>query len=361
MKTINICCTAGLSVLASFFVQPVVNAQPLLSFTPAELDSIQHQAAKSEFSGSIFILKKDQPLMRFNQGLQNGPSSQPITSTTRFNIGSIGKVFTATLVMQLVEQKHLDLDRPVASYLPASYSIPNADVITIRHLLSQTSGLGDFFESPAYHEKKTRTTDDHLALVQAMQPVGKEPGKVYQYSNSGFIVLGKLLELHYRKPYQQIVNDQLLRPAGVTGKAGQQHATGYRLEGNQWVKGEGNHPDRWSPAGGIFLSANELARVLNYIVYGPILSTPTKQHMWAPAIHPEGEPPFVHYGLGWMVEQPLGLQFIGHNGGVRGFQAAFRYLPQSDLFILVLSNRDNGAEAVFMNMLMTLMQKQNDR
>lgn len=357
MKT-SIRYVAFLYSLAIVFFSLRSHAQQAAGFTPAELDSLKQQAIRTKFSGSILIIQKDGKLFRFNQGLQNEQTAKPITSTTRFNIGSVGKVFTATLVMQLVAQKQLDLDRPVAHYLPAGVNLPNAQVITVRYLLSQTSGLGDFFESPDYHEEKTRTTDDHLALVQAMKPVGKEPGKAYQYSNSGFIVLGKLLELHYRKPYPQIVTDQLLQPAGITHHTATDQATGYRLEGNQWVKGEGNNPVYWTSAGGIFLSAEELARVIHYIVHGPALTAETRQQMWAPAIHPEGEPPFVHYGLGWMVEQPSGLQFIGHNGGVRGFQAAFRYLPQSDTFIFVLSNRDNGAEEIFMHMLMSLMQKQ---
>lgn len=346
-----------LIVMTLFIVQVSANAQKAIEFSPADFDSIKQHALQQHFSGTITVIKNDRQIFHLENGTTDLTGTKKLSNDTRFNIGSIGKVFTSTLIMQLVAEHKLELDNTIDHYLTANYLVPNSNKITIRHLLSQTSGLGDFFDSPGYSEEKTQSIDDHLKLVKEMKPDSDTPGINFHYSNSGFIVLGKILELYYKKPYQQIVTEKLLRPYKV-GLSTKQRATGYRLENDKWIIGEGNRPDYWTSAGGLFLSPNELHILAKNIVQNKIVSKETRELMWTKAAHPQGEPPFVNYGLGWEVENPFGIQLAGHNGGVRGFQVAFRYLPQANMYIYVFSNHGDGAEAAFMDMIMTLVRKQ---
>jgi len=327
-------------------------------FTLSELDSLGQHARNRGFQGTILIIQGEKTLFQQHYGVANVNTGAPITGSTRFNIGSIGKSLTGLLVLQQVAAGRLSLDRPVAEYLPASDSFPNSRSISARQLLSHTAGLGDFFDSPAYDPQRTRSTADHFRLVQQLKPLRDRPGLDYGYSNAGFIVLGQLLEHQTGSSYARLLDERLLRPAGVQRAAKAPRATGYRNDKGAWVEGEGNDPSYFSAAGGLFLSAGELHRIVRRVVRNGYLSQAWRDTMWKPAVHPAGEPPFVNYGLGWMVESPMGLELRGHNGGVRGFQAAFRYLPQHDLYIYVLSNRENGAEETFMEMVMLLAARQ---
>lgn len=352
-KTRPVLRTVLLTFAAIFCMQAPHAQSPLPALQPL-WDSIQAHARAQDFSGSVLVMKGNEELFHFDQGLATLPSGAPLSKTTRYNIGSAGKTFTGILIMQLVANGTLALDSPVSRYLTQPYQFTNSSNITVRQLLSHTSGLGDFFDSPNYDEQKTRSTDDHFRLVQNMKAPAA-PGKEFLYSNSGFIVLGKVLELVYHQDYQQLVRQRILWPAGVRPGAPGSYATGYRKEKDQWIEGEGNDRLHWTAAGGIALSPVQLHRIMHRVVEHRYLSARYTDTMWAPTSHPDDDPPFVHYALGWMVEQPRGLSLVGHNGGVRGFQMAFRYLPQYNWYIYVFSNRENGAAPLFMDIIMTLI------
>ncbi|ULQ54912.1 beta-lactamase family protein [Flavihumibacter rivuli] len=324
---------------------------------PADADSLKARIASTNFSGTFQLVQGNQTIMSFSKGWASEQAKQTNTAETRYNIGSIGKSLTAILIMQLVEQQAIQLDQPVNKYLSKSWQIGNGDKITIRHCLNQTSGLGDYFEHPKYNDSATRTIDQHMALVKDMKLVKDTPGIDLHYSNSGFIVLGKILEERYQKSYQEIVKTKLLQPAGIDYAAKVPYGTGYAQKDGVWVIGEGNDPSHWTSAGGIFLNTRELNQVLTALLKGKYISAASLQQLWGKESRPAHEPPFVHYGLGWMVEDPGGFPLRGHNGGVRGFQAAFRYVPSDDISFYIFSNRDGGAEEVFMMVLFYMMEK----
>lgn len=325
--------------------------------TSTDLSVLASKAKANQFSGTILIVQGKENGWSWSNGQAQEKLKIANGDGVRYNLGSIGKSLTAVLIMQLVEQKKILLDQPVRKYLPDGTLTAGSDAITIRHLLNNTSGLGDFFESPDYSETKTVTIDDHMKLLNAMKAVSDEPGKTLHYSNSGFIVLGKLLELHYRKSYQEIVKERLLKPVGINYDAKKTLATGYYLENGSLKVGEGNDPSKWSSAGGLFLTVQELHQLIKGIVTGKFIAKQSLQRLWTKESRPEQEPPFVHYGLGWMLEDPNCIQLRGHNGGVKGFQAAFRYMPDEDVFVYFLSNRDGGIESIFMDTIFLLMEK----
>jgi CubicO group peptidase (beta-lactamase class C family) len=324
--------------------------------TSTHLSTLMTKAKEMNYSGTMLMYQGEEKLLAWSNGMAQNESGVANSTEVRYNIGSIGKSLTAVLIMQLLEQQKLELDKPVRQYLPKEVFSVGSPAITVRHLLNNTSGLGDFFESPDFSEEKTITIDDHLKLINQMKPVSDTPGTQLHYSNSGFIVLGKLLEQAYGKPFQQIVQERLLKTAGIRYQQKVVQVTGYFMDSTGLKKGEGNDPARWTSAGGIFLSANELHLLIHGIVTGKFIRKETLQRLWQKESRPEHEPPFVHYGLGWMLEDPNCIRLRGHNGGVKGFQSAFRYLPDDDLYIYFLSNRDGGIEAMFMNSIFMLME-----
>jgi CubicO group peptidase (beta-lactamase class C family) len=351
MKHVWIAC-----LLISFQLQAQTETSKKL-LTSTDLSVLASKAKANQFSGTLLMVQGKDNGWSWSNGLAQEELKIANGDGVRYNLGSIGKSLTAVLIMQLIEQKKMVLDEPVKKYLPAGTLTTGSDAITIRHLLNNTSGLGDFFESPDYSESKTISIDDHMKLVNGMKPVSMEPGKSLHYSNSGFIVLGKLLELHYGKPYQQIVKERLLQPVGIHYDAKKPIATGYYVEKDSLKIGEGNDPSKWSSAGGLFLTVQELHLLIKGMMDGKLISKESLQRLWTKESRPEQEPPFVHYGLGWMLEDPNCIQLRGHNGGVKGFQAAFRYLPQEDTFIYFLSNRDGGIESIFMETIFLLMER----
>ncbi|MBC6491899.1 serine hydrolase domain-containing protein [Flavihumibacter stibioxidans] len=328
-----------------------------IHLTPSDADSITLMINRSDFSGSFLLVQDGKTILSVSRGMASESEQRPNSPQTRFNIGSIGKSLTAILIMQLVERNKLALDRPVNSYLPDRWKIVNGGNITIRHCLNQTSGLGDFFDHPKYNDSTTHTIDQHMELVRDMKLVSDTPGLKLHYSNSGFIVLGKILELLHKKPYQEIVMEQLLNPAGIRYRSVVPYSTGYAIKEGKKIIGEGNNPSHWTSAGGIFLTTEELNLLITALLQEKYITRQSIAQTWAKESHPEHEPPFVHYGLGWMVEDPGGLPLRGHNGGMRGFQASFRHLPSDNLSFYIFSNMDNGAEQVFMQVLFYLMGK----
>lgn len=325
--------------------------------TSLDLGVLTTKATELKLSGTMLVYQGNENLLTWSGGLANLEKKIENADKIRYNLGSIGKSFTAVLIMQLVENKKIELDQPVRKYLPVGTLKTGSESITIRHLLNNTSGLCDFFESPDFKEETTLSIDDHMKLINAMKTISDTPGISMSYSNSGFIVLGKLLELQYGKTYQQIVKEKLLKPVGVNYDLQTTTATGYYEENKTLKVGEGNDPQRWTSAGGIFLTAKELHQVISGLMTGKYIKKESLERLWQKETRPEHEPPFVNYGLGWMLEDPNCIRLRGHNGGVKGSQAAFRYLPDDDVYVYFLSNRDAGIEAIFMETIFFLMEK----
>jgi D-alanyl-D-alanine carboxypeptidase len=327
-----------------------------IQLTNSDGDTLIQLAAATNFAGNILVYQGNKKIAAYSSGYYNGQNKLLNNKDIRYNIGSMGKALTAILIMQLVEKGILELNKPANTYLPDNFQLHYNSTVTIRQLLNMTSGLGDFFDSPDYKETISKTAD-LLQLVIAMKPVNDTPGLKFGYSNSSFIVLGGILEHYYHIPYQQLIQEKILSPAGINYASKSIYAIGYSKQNSSWVIGKDNNTTHWSAAGGIYLSIDEFHLIVKALNEGKYLKKETINLMWAKEAHPETDPPFVNYGLGWMVEAPGGIELRGHNGGVRGFQSCFRYLPDDNIYIYVFSNHENGAEELFMKELFFLFGK----
>ena len=172
------------------------------------------KAAQESFYGVISVTHHDRPIAFVARGVLAGPGSGPITAATRFNLASMGKMFTAVATAQLVDAGRIRWDDPIGKYV-ASLT-PEAAVVTVRQLLTHSSGLGDFFRPQNMDAMlKARTASDLLPLIAAEKP-SFPPGSKFGYSNSGFALLGILIERVSGQTYSDYLREHVFLPSGMT-------------------------------------------------------------------------------------------------------------------------------------------------
>jgi D-alanyl-D-alanine carboxypeptidase len=321
------------------------------------------------FSGVVVVAKGDQILFQGVHGMaERGPagSSRPNQIDTKFDVASVGKMFTAVAIMQLLEAGRLTLDDAIQKHVP---DYPNADArsATIRSLLTHTSGLGDFF-GPRYSAARAhlRSPADFIALAGGDRPAFA-PGTQWRYSNLGYEVLGRIIEnvsgLGYGDYLRRYVFDpQKMHDTGafavdepLTNRA--VHYT-HRGEDGQW------HPDqRWpatryglprgSASGGLYSTAPDLVKFGRALLGNGLLSAKGTRDLLAGKVKiSAGGAVDEKYGYGFTESWARGIRHVGHTGETLGVNASFDLLPEFGYIVVVLTNHDGpmgswvGARAV---------------
>lgn len=337
----------------------------LLSGQVRKLDSLlQASANADQFSGSVLIAKNGEVVYEKMLGFADLDKREPVDTQTVFSLASVGKIITAALVMKYVEDGKLALDLPVQQYLPGT-SLPNADKITIHHLLSQTSGLGNYMRDPEYPKLPRDAVDiDRVFQLVARQPLEFDaPGTTHAYSNSGFIVLGKILENVSGMPYGELLKQQLLNrfsmshtfltpsPGGAVKQAKGQRRMG---PDQPWESTMDIFPIPLSD-GGVFTTSRDLLAFDRAFYSGQIVGPAYLGKMMH--IHSVGEQPGfgkIAYGYGLMVQEFENKgRAVGHNGGSPGYNAEYRhyFLENGDEYTLILlSNHDRVIRPFFFAM-----------
>jgi len=215
---------------------------PVAADAAAMWDSIDTQIEATGFSGAAAVVQNGKPVFAAAYGFENRSTETPNTLETRFALASTAKLFTAIALMQLVEEGRVALSDPVGKFLP---DYPNAtirDRATVLHLLKMQSGLGDFF-GPLYEENKARlkSHSDYVRLFEH-QPPGFEPGSGGEYSNAGYILLGRIIEEASGEDFYRYVKRKVFDPLGmsstdygVTYELTPGVAVGYRAEGFEGI------------------------------------------------------------------------------------------------------------------------------
>ncbi len=329
---------------------------------PARLDSLIEAYARTElFSGIVCVSRGKSPLYRRAIGLADRSREIPIGPATRFNICSMGKTFTAVLVMQLVEQGALRLDAPVRAYL-AGTKLPNAGKITIHHLLTHTSGLSNYMTHPDFEARRKclRTLDDVMPLVESMPLAFDTPGERFEYSNSGFIALGKIVEAVAGKPYLDCVRERIWTPLGMTRTSiayppsvdpPEDAVPYYALSARSFVDATSQEFPGFSD-GGAFSTAADMMVFARAVASGRLLRPETTARMFEGRADLE---PGTKYGYGWMVYGDLdGRRFVGHSGGGHGYSADLKIGLDDGTIVLVLANVRTPARAMTRNIIRLL-------
>ena len=297
---------------------------------------LEARAAAGEYSGVTLLARGDQVLMSQGWGLADRDRKIANTPETRFNVGSIGKIFTRTAVAQLAEQGKLSLDDKLSRYLP---DFPHADSITIAMLCAHRSGVGDVFNAKydAMDRSKLRHNHDYLELIRD-QPLWFSPGTSERYSNGGYVLLGEVITRVSGEDYYDYLAKHVYGPAGmkhtgapIEGDGTQGLAHGYTQQGAT-QGGRDNvatRPARGSAAGGSYSTAADLLAFDHALLGGKLCGGPWSGWVTGgprPAPGAQSAPP-----------APSGQGF-GFAGGAPGLNA--EWLHEGDVVLIVLTNRD---------------------
>jgi CubicO group peptidase (beta-lactamase class C family) len=317
---------------------------------PARIDSlVRAYVARSEFSGVVLVADGGTIVYEHAFGDANREWHVPNTVATRFRIASTTKQFTAALVLRLVEQGKLRLDGRVVDYLP-EYPRPQGEQITLEHLLTHSSGLPDYPQLPRFYEdqaSRSHTTRELLALFDSL-PLEFPPGSKWSYTNSGYVVLGAIIERVTGTSYARAIREQLLAPLGLrdTGfddpaEVVEHRAAGYLHTPDSVQNAPFIDPTSVFAAGMLRSSAHDLLRWAELLRGGRVFrDSATAAAMVAPRM-PTGLP-LGAYGYGVFVgTQTLGgrpVTVIQHGGTINGFTTGFWRMPEEDRVVIVLDN-----------------------
>ncbi len=308
------------------------------------------------FSGAVLIAHNGKVVLDEAWGLADDSKKIPNTTDTQFCLGSMNKMFTSVAILQLVQKGKLALDKPIATYWP---DYPNKDLaarVTIRELLSHTGGTGDIF-TPEYesHRGETRTLADYVKLF-GNRPVQFEPGTRMEYSNYGFILLGRIIELVSGESYQDYVRTHIYLPAGMQHTDSRPEtdqvkgrATGYTRGPNGLAPNTATMPWSGTSAGGGYSTVRDLFLFAEALQSGKLLDPALlKEATTGAATHPD-------YGLGFYV-LPDGA--FGHGGGAPGINGELHMLPKRDYVLVALVNRDPPMATMMVNLIEEILPRQ---
>ncbi len=306
----------------------------------AKLDQFFDKLAeKNKAMGSLTIAKDDAVLYTRAIGYSqiNGPEKKPLTAANRFRIGSITKMFTAAMILQLVEEGKLELTDTLDKFFP---QVPNAKKITIMQILAHRSGIPNVKrEQHAQGNVNTTpmTKDEHLALIVKATP-DFEPGTKNLYSNSGYFILGLILEKLTSKSYEEALGERITSKIGLkdtytaTGNIDvnkNESLTYFIIPNGDWKQVPETHPSIFFSAGAIVSTPNDLAKFIQALFDGKIVSTESLNLMKTMR---DGE------GFGMVTFAFAGKTFYGHTGGADNYGAWLAYEPEEKLAVAYTTN-----------------------
>jgi D-alanyl-D-alanine carboxypeptidase len=326
---------------------------------------VEARAAREDFSGAVVALHRGAVAVSVARGVVGAPGSAAITPATRFNIASAGKMFTAVAVAQLVDAGKIAFDDPVGKHVAGL--APETAAITLRQLLTHTSGLGDFFSPqniPALH--RARTAGDLLPLVAAQKP-DFAPGSQFKYSNSGFVLLGVVIERVSGMTYGEYLRSHVFTVAGMTSSGLDPEPLDTLAQGLTARSPAGGagplHPSpaamlHGNPAGGAFSSAGDLQKFAAALAGNRLASARTTAMLLAPQVKTPS--PDRSHGLGFGIKSRHERTWMGHNGGTLGVNVELEFSADGEWSLAVLSNRDPPAATTMLEYLEELIAKPAD-
>jgi D-alanyl-D-alanine carboxypeptidase len=307
-------------------------------------------AAALSFNGSMYAQFGDVGVEKFF-GTSDAAGRILISNRTQFNIASAGKMFTAVSIGRLVDRGAVEFDAPISRYLPGL----NADVgaITVAQLLNHTSGLGDYFNSSNRAAIEAAVTaTDLLPLALGGSPKFT-PGSKRAYSNSGFVVLGAIIEKVTGQTYAQFVQREILTPLGMSNtrfdaELGAQPMTRMSPEGPLPRLRPAPVQGRASPAGGMFSTPSDLSLFETALMNEQLLKRETRSALLLARPDPGGGNAV--YGYGFNVRDRLPHR-VGHGGGAPGANAEVALYPDAGWQLIALSNNDPPAASRMVTVL----------
>ena len=315
------------------------------TMTPID-DTTFVEQAMADYTGdqpgaALLVIRNGEAIVRRGFGLGQVEHPRPVTPTTSFRLASISKQFTATAVLLLAQDGALDIDDPARKWLP---ELPeSASAITLRHLLSHTSGLLDYEDLMDPADLRQVHDIDVLNLLSTETGSYFAPGEDYRYSNSGYALLALIVERASGTRYADFLRERIFEPLGMSSVAFEEGRSQVpeRAYGYSWVDGGWLLTDQ-SPTsavlgdGGIYASIDDLARWDAALYDERLLHEPWRTLAVTPATTTD-EPDVAHYGFGWRLQDDLQW----HSGETMGFRNVILRWPSQHLTVVLLTNRND--------------------
>lgn len=303
---------------------------------------LKAQEDNGYFKGSVYLYKKGEVLFDKAYGNAHHEFDIKNTTDTKFLIGSITKPFTACAVLRVFAKRELPLSTPISDF---GYDFEGADKINIRHLLRHRSGLMDYpdlIETPNW-ERFSLLDEDRTELIERVAGLGLKfsPGEGFRYSNTGYIILGSILEKILGKDFSSIIDKEIVEPYSLrdTGVMGNRRmvaglASGYTSDPYEIRKAAYIDLELPFASGNMYSTSQDLFRF-----YAALVTDEKIPQKWKEDLFPKkGE----KYGYGWAERMFFGKEAYGHFGRMSGFVSSVVYLPEEDLFLSFIANEDNA-------------------
>lgn len=339
---------ASLLACAATALAAAVPAGAVPADFKARADALLKTSYPAAGPGAAVIVTDDGKIVyEAGRGLADITAKTPITPATVFRMGSISKQFSAAIVLQLAAEGKLSLDDKLSRFLPA-FPKPGADA-TVAQLLNHTVGVQSYTNIPGWmveaNTNKAYTTEQMIAQFKDL-PSPFKPGEKWDYNNSGYVLVGAVIEKVTGKPWYQNVDERIAKPLGLTtirygvleGETPNM-AAGYTDAEGKVAPAQKIHMSVPHAAGALIGSVEDLAKWADALHHGKVVPQPYYARMIAPTSLPDGSKQ--DYGFGIAPREVRGHPAIGHGGGIFGFSTDSIYLPQEDVFVAVFTNSDS--------------------
>lgn len=329
----------GIAVLMVFIAMQSVSAQ----IPKAEIDSLLQTLFKPDGPGGVFLVAKDgNPLYSKAFGMANLELNVPMKPNNVFQIGSMTKQFTAVAIMMLEEQGKLNVSDAISKYIP---DYPNGSNISIHHLLTHTSGIKDFTKMKSIMTiAKKDLTPKELVDFFKDEPVDFEPGEQFSYNNSGYVVLGYIIELVSGSTYEDFIETNIFEKLGMADSRYasdrdivKHRAYGYHNRGEYTNKMYVSLSIPYA-SGSLMSTVEDMLKWQEAITNNVLVSQGTINRMFTKYTLNNGTP--FTYGYGWHLKDIDGEPTREHGGSVFGFKSMGVYVPGLDIYVIGFSNCD---------------------
>lgn len=331
-----------------------------------EMEAYLAELTKSGlYSGAMLIAKGEKVVMESVAGFASLQYEFPNRIDTKFCLGSMTKMFTAVAIMKLWEAEKISLDDPIGKYLGEEWVSESAgDAVQIKHLLTHTGGVGDFFLHPEYGETTRRHFTDVASFSRFIdvQKTEFEPGSKWEYSNSGFILLGAIIEKVTGQDYHEHMQAQIYEPHGLSDtdcyfsdRIVKNLAQGYYVDrSGEVINNVFSQRIRGCPAGSSYSTVHDLHRFSQKLLQGKIVSPAAVEMM----TEPKPDWNSTEYGLGFeCFSRAKPLVAFGHTGGGPGVSSRLEIYPKSQFVLVCLTNHHQRAASAISNKFNELLRR----
>lgn len=317
--------------------------------TGQKLDELMNAYCRvNKFNGSVLVSQRGNVLLQKGYGLKNATVKTKNDAASIFQIYSITKTFTSTVILRLVEQKKLSLQDKLSKFYP---HFPKGDSITIENLLTHTSGIYDYTRG---NNMPDQTETSFITFIER-KPLDFSPGTNWSYSNSGYWLLGFIIKKVAGMPYEAAVKHYIFKPCQMAHSGfdfknliSKDKTTGYEIFSSETKKEAIVYaaPGPFA-AGAIYSTVGDLYKYYNGLQSYKIANKESLKKASTPFKN--------NYGYGWTISSYEGREIVSHGGGAAGYRSNFARVPQEDICIVLLDNTENGEMELLTRKLLDVM------